>query len=170
MTSLPIKKGIEELLTIASVIPYPGVWLVKCKDKYIKSTSELMPNCPVCIPTKLNLSYEEAYKSAIRCAKVYKTFIKEGIYHPDTEVVLYKDDNENLALMVLMPKLNTENDNVSFEKLSALKNKFKLNLSNDMFLYFNWGSDEKGNFYAHDLHLGGNYNRILEIADKMGIK
>lgn len=171
MTSLPIKKGIEELLPVIihKSFCYSGVWKMKGKDKYVKSTSELDPS-PVRISTKLDLSYKNAYKIAMRCAKVYKTFVKEGIYHPKTEVVLYKDDKDNLALMVLMPKLNTKDNRVSIKKLSELRDKFKLNLSGDMFLHFNWGCDKKGNSYAHDLHLGGYYDKILEIADKMGIK
>lgn len=173
MTSLPIKKGIEGLLqSVRSNIGihcYTGVWLVEGKNKYIKSTSELKFG-PVNIPIKCDLSYKKAYEVAIRCAKVYKAFIKEGIYHPDTDIVLYKDDKENFALMILMPKLNTKDHRVSTEKLSKLRNKFNLSLSGDMFLYFNWGIDEKGDSYAHDMHLGEDYTQILEIADKMGIK
>lgn len=142
---------------------------MKGKDKYIKSTSELSPS-PVSVPTKLDLTYKNAYKTAMRCAKVYKAFVKEGIYHPKTEIVLYKDDKDNLALMILMPKLNTKDSRISTEKLSELRDKFKLDLSGDMFFHFNWGSDKKGNYYAHDLHLSWHYDNILEIADKMGIK
>lgn len=192
MKNLPIKKGIEESLQKET----NGVWDIKSKHLYLKSASRSGGwNSPVEIPIYKCRNQNEALKYAILCAKVYKKFIQEGLYHPETQVVIYKDEQENhkgkwdiLTLMVVMPELEVEKQHSkAIEKLihKRIRNvKKNLNLKNrldlDMYLFFNWGYDKKTHeHYAHDLHLVYNdsystnvapYKRILKMADQMGIK
>ena len=172
MSNLPIKKGIEELLEKHGV--YTGIFEIRSKERYLKLTSKI--DRP---PVEISIFDKEAVKKVLRCARVYKVFIKEGMYHPETQIVVYKD-GDNFALMVIMPKLKVYRDNKTIyasndevkKTLSDIEKKLglKKQIYNDMGLEFNWGYDEKGNLYAHDLHLGEHYDQILEIADKMGIK
>jgi hypothetical protein len=182
MTSLPIKKEIEELLQKER----SGIWEIKDKDQYLKVTSELEHH-PIRIPVSEYGNLKDAVADAVMCAKVYKRLIEIGLYHPKTEIVIFKDDKDYLSLMVTMPKLEILEDIIDtsglIKKLVALytiknnirKFKSKLSLKKtdywDLDPLFNWGFDEGTHkLYAHDLHIGLSYGKVLELADSMGIK
>jgi len=164
MSTLPIKKGIEELLEKYWL--YPGIFEIRSKERYLKLTSKI--DRP---PVEISIFDKEAVKKVLRCARVYKVFIKEGMYHPKTQIVVYKDNENNLALMVLMPELyidHFESKSKVIEKIRELKLENKI--SPDMTLGFNWGYDKKtGKFYAHDLHIGERTSDILKLADELEV-
>lgn len=169
MKNLPIKKEIEKLLKEEATYK-EGVWKIAGKECYLKSTSEII--CPpVRIPIKRYHKNKKAVKDVFKCAKVYQVLIKRGMYHPKTQIVVYKDNENNLALMVLMPELEInhfESKNKVIEKIRELKLENKI--SYDMTLGFNWGYDKKtGKFYAHDLHIREKTSDILKLADELGV-
>jgi len=180
MENLPIKKGIENILHLHEL----GVWEVKGKNQYIKLSSKLR-HAQIKIPLNRYKSPKESLRDATIYAKMYRKFIEEGIYHPRTEIVICKDDQENLALMVVMPKLGTESFSSKemteklgkemVNKIRSVEDKYNLrrdSLWDDLSLSFNWGFDSRGDVYAHDLHIirYSSHKQILEIAEKMGIK
>lgn len=182
MKNLPIKKEIEGLLQKER----RGIWEIKDRDQYLKVTSEL-DHHPIRIPLSEYENSKDAVAETIKCAKVYKKLIAIGLYHPKTEIVIFKDDKDYLSLMVTMPKLEILEDIIDasglIKKLVALyaiKNKIhkfksKLSLKKtdywDLDPLFNWGFDEGTHkLYAHDLHIGLSYGKVLELADQMGIK
>lgn len=130
MTRLPIKKGIEKIMQIEkSSYTRTGVWKIQAIKKYLKLTSEIH-HSPVKIPISNYPDVKDAYRHVLVCAKVYKAFIKEGLYHPETQIVICKDEKENLALMVIMPELNTSGMysllmKIS-EKIGSVERKLKL--------------------------------------------
>ena len=177
MKNFPIKKGMRKLL---NQDVYNGVWKVKNKDLYVKLTSKL--NWPIVnIQASDYDDFQEALEDTIACAKVYKKFIEEGLYHPDTQVVVCKDDENNLALMVTMPELEIlesgkrKNDEIRNTKLKDIIKRVGLNQDKgqfgDLTLNQNWGYDKKTNeLYAHDLHLDFTTQYILDMAKDMKIK
>lgn len=192
MTSLPIKKNIEKLF-YQKYSCQPGVWAVKGKNLYLKLASELWwPQ--VKIPLKNRSSSTKALEDALRCAKVYQTFVKEGVYHPKTGIAVCKDQR-NLTLMIIMPKLAEVKEGTKRwqnlygakeKKLKGLESKFNLKgllYKSDLGRPANWGFDKKAyEFYAFDLHTGVDYKeiifipahkgykKILHLAKQMGIK
>lgn len=187
MKNLPIKKGIEELLEKER----NGIWEIKDRNQYLKVTSEL-DHHPIRIPLSEYENLKDAVADAVRCAKVYKKLIAIGLYHPNTEIVIFKDDENYLSLMVAMPKLGEiEYDTsslvkkiVAFPALYTIRNKIsnfkaKLGLKEkdwwDLDPLFNWGADEKSKIYAHDLHIcnilnkGEMYSQILKLADELEV-
>jgi len=184
MENLPIKKGIEHILRLHR----SGIWEIVGKNQYIKLTSKLL-HTQIKVPLNHYSSPKKALKDALIYAKMYKKFIAEGIYHPRTEIVICKDNQENLALMVVMPELETESyssremteklGKEMVNKIRPVEDKYNLrrdSLWDDLSLSFNWGFDSKGDVYAHDLHIisfsiGSSFHeQILKIAKKMGIK
>lgn len=175
MKDLPIKEGISNLLV--KNFTYPGVWEVRTKEKYLKLASEL--ECP---PVKI--SYEkpkDAVKAVETCAKIYKRLVQEGLYPPPTQIVICKDCEDNLTLLILMPKLKKIASNCDFKKVQKrmkdLEKRLGFDLDVDLDLAFNWGYDEKTKeYYAYDLHIvrertpTESYEELLKIAKKMGIK
>ena len=170
MKNLPIKKGIEKHLKRS------GVWKIANKDLYVKLTSKLWSPVVRINPSRYD-DFQDALDDTIACAKVYKKFIEEGLYHPDTQVVVYKDDEDNLALMVTMPELEIYNgaDELVSKKLKGILKRVGLDQDNgqfgDLTLNENWGYDKKTNeLYAHDLHLDFTTPFILDMAKDMKIK
>lgn len=110
MENIPIKKGIEERLE-ARGADFPGVWKVKGKGKYLKFTSKLHA-APVKIPLSDYAEPKQAVKDVIICAKVYKKFIEKGLYFPSgTRIVIYKDDEDNLGLLIIQSELKPKRKN-----------------------------------------------------------
>ena len=170
MRNLPLTKDFEKLLRLRGA----GVWNVKGKGQYLKSTSELDP--PI-VKIPCSKYKKKALKDAMLCAKVYKRLIDVGMYHPETKVLIYKDDRENLSLMILMPELREHRgeikDRLEIEKVRSIERKLGLETKLDVDVYIgsNWGYDKKtGEMYAHDLHIAKDYKAILNLAQQMGIK
>lgn len=175
MKNLPIKEEISNLL-IKNFI-YPGVWEIRTKEKYLKIVSEI--DFP---PVKI--SYEkpkDAVEAVGICAKIYKRLVQEGLYPPQTQIVVCKDCEDNLTLLILMPKLReiaSDRDFVKVQKrMEDLEKRLGFDFDCDLDLTFNWGYDEKTKeYYTHDLHIvrertpTESYGRLLKIAEKMGIK
>jgi len=188
MKNLPIKKSIEEKLEEKE--GYPGVWKIRGKNQYLKLTSKTH-KCPVKIKDSDFINKKYALETIETCAKVYKKFIEAGIYHPDTTVTICRDDQENLSIMITMPELKIHDKDwnylVSEEKinikLDSIAKKVGLGENafwpstkyngalGDLTCQHNWGIDEKGNMYAHDLDIYP-FNRFvhfLKLAKHMGI-
>jgi len=167
MNAVPIKKSIEPLLREHDI--NKGVFKIEGKGQYLKLTSKI--NLP---PVQIPSSAKNALEDITRCAKAYKTLIDAGFYSPQTKIAVYKDDEDNLSLLVVMPELvikeDEKTDALLLEKLSFFRNKFNHQFPMDLTLPFNWGYDKDGKIYAHDLHIGNDYYTILRIANKMGIK
>lgn len=175
MKNLPINKKIQEVLS--QKFCYYGVWNVKGKGKYLKMASKL--DVPVVSINRADYKNpENAVRDVIRCAKVYTRLVKEGLYHPDTQVVVCEDDEGMLTVLVLMPELERPSGrNVDRMLTKARRLEHRLNLESmkeDLHFDFNWGYDKRTEgIYAHDLHIVRDANvgkRILEIADKLGIR
>lgn len=179
MKNLPIKKEIEGLLQKEK----SGIWGIKDRNQYLKATSKLCHH-PISIPISHYKDLKDAVADVERCAKVYKELIAIRLYHPKTEIVVYKTEEKSLALMVIMPELKLDYSE-TLEKLICERIKdieknlnLKEKLSRDMHLTFNWGYDKKTqNLYAHDLHIVTHhgdslyyYKKVLDLAKQMGIK
>ncbi len=105
-----------------------------------------------------------SYKEAFKHAKFYRSLIKEGLYPPHTRVAICHDRENNPTILVLMKALST---NVSYEELEKNRARFykifrkhsldKI-LDGDINYPFNYGKDENGVIYYHDLHLVQNKN------------
>lgn len=173
MKNLPIKKGIEKQLQNLR----EGIWKIEGKDQYLKIASKLWQS-QIKLSPKDYPNFKEAVEDAIIYARVYNKLIEEKIYPPETGIAIYKDDQGDLTLMVVMPELNTEHCAYDLikKKIKTLEKKFNLKedgLWGDLSLAFNWGYDKKRNLYAHDLHVikdVQNPKQVLKIAKKMGIK
>lgn len=172
MGNLPIKEEIEKLLQINGA----GVWKIKDRDRYLKLTSKLSDPV-VKIPLSGYKSHKKPFKYSLTCARVYQRLIKEGMYHPETKIAIYKDDKDNLALMVVMPELDEHNGEITApserEKIRSLESKLNLKgkLDVDVYMGHNWGYDKKtGEMYAHDLHIAKDYKGVLGLAYVMGIR
>lgn len=175
--NIPLNQKIEACLKQND---YSGVWNVTGKKKYLKIASEIkLP------PVEIKLSDyekpEDAAKDAIRCARFYKTLANNGFYHPNTDVVVCKDREGSLTLMVIMPKLDCYMDKPTAMKINSKRDLFKrctgMDMCWDLNHSFNWGYDKiNGVSYAIDMHaLMGEeadhgYKMILKAAKNMGIK
>ena len=182
MKNLPIKKEIENLLKPER---RSGVWKVKNKELYLKLTSKLWSPVASINPSDYN-NFQEALDDTIACARVYKRFVEEGLYHPNTQVVVCKDDENNLTLMVTMPELKLDEtgwdvlntklkDIILNTKLKDIIKRVGLDSDKGQFgdlnLNYNWGYDKKTKeLYAHDLHIDFTTKQILDMAKDMKIK
>lgn len=84
-------------------------------------------------PVKISLKeYEDskhAYEDGLTCAKVYKKLIDEGLFHPDTDIVLGEDGSGNLTLIIRSPELKLFADDKKpkmMKKFKKIEKKFSL--------------------------------------------
>lgn len=182
MENVPVKKGLEILLEQElkyEDLPCKGIYNVKTKNMYLKLTSK-MSHSPLAIDKTWYKNPQEAINDTIICAKVYKKFIDGGLYHPETQIVVYQDEREILGFLVLMPRLeNMETycgdiKELIRKKLEFFSKKFNLSsmtsFSSDPEHDFNWGYDNSTKeIYLHDLHVTCHFKETLRLAKTMGI-
>lgn len=176
MKNMPITREIQSLLKGKGI--YTGVFEIKGRGKYLKLSSQI-ERPPVLISFEKD-SRENALKKVIRCAKVYKQFVQEGLYPPQTQIAVC-EDYDHFGLLVLMPKLGRDNSDKDFEevfkRVRGLERKLGFRLNRDLCHVFNWGYDDRlKEYYAHDLHVVEentpvkSYEELMKIAEILGIK
>lgn len=176
MKNLPIRRESHVLLKKKGV--YTGVFEIKGRGKYLKLSSQI-EKPPVLVSFEED-SRENALKKVIKCAKVYKRLIQEGLYHPQTRIAVYEDCGY-FGLLVLMPELKRDDSDQGFksirERWRNLEKRLGFDLNVDLYAQFNWGYDDRlKEYYAYDMHIVRedtpikSYEELMKIAEMLGIK
>lgn len=106
----------------------------------------------------------DSFAEAFKHAKFYKALVKDELYPPETRILMCPESNGKPTIIALMPFLKTP---ISYEDLEKNKERFdkifeKYSIDNMLFVdvscKWNYGMDENGKVYYHDLHLVFNNN------------